>query len=150
MRSLSGCTPGEKPNQPFPFLFNASLKVDFQGSRDTSNGGLILVRELDERLGLSELIDQHLTDARDRELLARAAAESVYSGVGVRRGVAKSRPQMGQFWAVLVWMADRGECSRRKSLYSIRTSETGVLWCSFQSQNGNSGLSFKHKSCRTG
>jgi hypothetical protein len=22
----------------------------------------------------------------------------------------------------------------------MRTSETGVLWCSFQSQNGNSGL----------
>ena len=53
---------GEKPNQPFQFLFNASLKVDFQGSRVTSNGGLILVREFDERLGLSELIDQHLTD----------------------------------------------------------------------------------------
>jgi hypothetical protein len=26
----------------------------------TSNGGLILVRELDERLGFSELIDEHL------------------------------------------------------------------------------------------
>jgi hypothetical protein len=47
---------GEKQNQPFQLSFNASLKVDFQGSRVTSDGGLILVRELDERLGLSELI----------------------------------------------------------------------------------------------
>jgi len=45
---------GEEQNQPFHLLFNASLKVDFQGSRVTSNGGLILVRELDERLGLEE------------------------------------------------------------------------------------------------
>ena len=55
---------GEKQNQPFQLSFNASLKVDFQGSRVTSNGGLILVRELDERLGFSELIEQHLTDSR--------------------------------------------------------------------------------------
>jgi hypothetical protein len=42
---------GEKQNQPFQLSFNASLKVDFQGSRVTSDGGLILVRELGERLG---------------------------------------------------------------------------------------------------
>jgi hypothetical protein len=52
---------GEKQNQPFQLSFNASLKVDFQGSRVTSDGGLILVRELDERLGFSELIEQRLT-----------------------------------------------------------------------------------------
>ena len=48
---------GEKQNQPFQLSFNGSLKVDFQGSRVTSDGGLILVRELDERLGLEELIE---------------------------------------------------------------------------------------------
>ena len=42
---------GEKQNQPFQLSFNPSLKVDFQGSRVTSDGGLLLVRELDERFG---------------------------------------------------------------------------------------------------
>jgi len=42
------------------------LMVEFQGSRVTSDGGLILVRELDERLGLSDLIAQHLTDPRGK------------------------------------------------------------------------------------
>jgi len=42
---------GENQNQRFQVSFNASLKVDFQGSRVTSDGGLIPVRELDERLG---------------------------------------------------------------------------------------------------
>jgi hypothetical protein len=40
----------EIQDKPFQLSFNTSLKVDFQGSRVTSDGGLILVRELDERL----------------------------------------------------------------------------------------------------
>jgi len=55
---------GERRNGPFQLSFNASLKIDFQGSRVTSDGGLILVRELDERLGFGELITQHLADSR--------------------------------------------------------------------------------------
>jgi hypothetical protein len=53
---------GEKQNGPFQLSFNASLKIDPQGSRVASDGGLIPVRELDERLGFGELIAQHLTD----------------------------------------------------------------------------------------
>jgi hypothetical protein len=34
--------------------------VDFQESRVTLDGGLILVRELDERLGLGKLIAENL------------------------------------------------------------------------------------------
>ena len=55
---------GEKENKPFQLRFNGLLKVDFQGSRVTSDGGLILVRELDERLGLGKLIEEHLNDSR--------------------------------------------------------------------------------------
>jgi hypothetical protein len=74
---------GDKQNQPFQLSFNASLKIDFQGSRVTSDGGLILVRELDERLGFGELIAQHLTDSRrgkNTQLpLADLLRQSVYS-----------------------------------------------------------------------
>jgi hypothetical protein len=55
---------GEKQNQPFQLSFNSSSKVDFQGSRVTPDSGLILVRELDERLGFGDLITRHLTDSR--------------------------------------------------------------------------------------
>ena len=74
---------GEKQNQPFQLSFNASLKIDFQGSRVTSDGGLIVARELDERLGLGDLIAQHLTDSRrgkNTQLpLADLLRQSVYS-----------------------------------------------------------------------
>ena len=37
---------GEQQNQPFQLSFNPSLKVDFQGSRVTSDGGLRLALSL--------------------------------------------------------------------------------------------------------
>ena len=74
---------GDKPDQHFQLSFNASLKVDSQGSRCTSDGGLILVRELDERLGFDDLIAQHLTGSRrgkNPQLpLADLFRQSVYS-----------------------------------------------------------------------
>jgi hypothetical protein len=73
---------GEQQNQPFQLSFNPSLKVDFQGSRVTSDGGLLLVRELDERLGLSELIAEHLTDSRGKNTqlpMADLLRQAVYS-----------------------------------------------------------------------
>ena len=74
---------GEQYHEPFQLSFNNSLRVDFQGSRVTSDGGLMVVRELDERLGFSELIAQHLTDSRrgkNTQLpLADLLRQSVYS-----------------------------------------------------------------------
>jgi hypothetical protein len=45
----------KKQKRPFQRSTNTSLRVDFQGSRVTSDGELILGRELDERLGFGEL-----------------------------------------------------------------------------------------------
>ena len=72
---------GETQNQAFQLSFNPALKVEFQGSRVTSDGGLILVRELDQRLGLSDLIAQHITDPRGKNTqfpLTDLVRQSVY------------------------------------------------------------------------
>jgi hypothetical protein len=81
-RRGGGAAVGETQNQPFQLSFNSSFKVDFQGSRVTSDGGLVLVRELDERFGFGELIERHLTDARGKNTqlpLADLLRQSVYS-----------------------------------------------------------------------
>ena len=73
---------GESEKQPIQLSFNRFLRVAFQGSRVTSNGGLILVRELDERLGFGELIKQYLADPRGKNTrlpLADLLRQSVYS-----------------------------------------------------------------------
>jgi hypothetical protein len=81
-RCGGGQAVGETQNRPFQLSFNSSLKVDFQGSRVTSDGGLVLVRELDERLGLSELMDRYLRDSRRGKNilpLADLLRQSIYS-----------------------------------------------------------------------
>jgi hypothetical protein len=73
---------GESQKQGYQLCFNRFLRIGFQGARVTSNGGLILVRELDERLAFGELIEQHLTDSRAnnaRFSFADLLRQSVYS-----------------------------------------------------------------------
>src|ERR1700680_2321916 len=74
---------GETEQRPFQLSFNSSLRVDFQGARVTSDGGLLVVRELDERLRLSELVDRHLSDSRRGKNiqlpLAELLRQSIYS-----------------------------------------------------------------------
>jgi len=73
---------GDKQNRPFQLSFNGLLKIDFQGSRITSDGGLIFVREMDERLGVGELVERTLIDARGSNTqlpLADLFRQSVYS-----------------------------------------------------------------------
>jgi len=80
--SGGGVAVGERQQQPFELSFNGRLRVDFQGARVTSDGGLLLVRELDERLGFGELIERHLADVRGKNTqlpLADLVRQSVYS-----------------------------------------------------------------------
>ena len=73
-------------NGPFNFRFNSVLRVEFQSARVTSDAGLILVRGLDERLGLSELMDRHLSDSRRGKNiqlpLADLLRQSIYGRFG--------------------------------------------------------------------
>src|SRR5215471_20546853 len=77
-----GAAVGETQKQPFQLSFNGRLRVDFQGARVTSDGGLLPVRELDERLGFGELVERHLTDGRAKNTqlpLTDLVRQSIYS-----------------------------------------------------------------------
>jgi hypothetical protein len=68
-RCGGGAAVGERQEQPFQLSFNSSLWVEFQGSRVTSDGGLLLVCELDKRLRFGKLIERYLTGARGKNTL---------------------------------------------------------------------------------
>jgi hypothetical protein len=48
---------GDARTGPIRLSFNPQLRVEFQGATVTSDAGLLLPRELDERLGLGVLIE---------------------------------------------------------------------------------------------
>src|SRR3989441_7946523 len=55
---------GDATSGPVRLSFNLQLRVEFRGATVTSDAGLLLPRELDERLGLDALIERHFTDPR--------------------------------------------------------------------------------------
>ena len=109
---------GESGKQGFQLSFNRFLRVGFQGSRVTSNGGLILVRELDERLGFSELIDEQRTDSRAnnaRFSFADLLRQSVYSRLAGYEDVNDALHVQRIVWRKNVALEGR-ERSSRKSM----------------------------------
>jgi hypothetical protein len=74
---------GHAESGPVQLPFNSQLRVEFRGATVTSDAGLPLPRELDDRLGLSALIERHVIDprtGRNRQFpLADLFRQSVYS-----------------------------------------------------------------------
>src|SRR5215207_4970358 len=57
-------TSGEAQSAAFGLAFDRRLKLEFHGTKVTSDGGLLACRELDDVLGLSETAGDVLTDTR--------------------------------------------------------------------------------------
>src|ERR1700687_3655350 len=55
---------GDAESGAIQLSFNSQLRGEVRGATVTSDAGLLLTRELDERLGLDALIERHLTDPR--------------------------------------------------------------------------------------
>ncbi len=74
---------GESRKDALRLGFDQTLKVEFHGTKVTSDAGLLAYRELDEVLGLTTMIESQLTDSRTgkntQHGLVALLRQSVYS-----------------------------------------------------------------------
>ena len=64
MSGFRGGITGESFSAPLKVRFDRRLKLQFHGAKLSSNGGLIVFRELDDALGLTEMASWELRDNR--------------------------------------------------------------------------------------
>ncbi len=74
---------GESQQEQLSLGFDAGVRLEFVGSKITSDAGLVAHRELDEKLGLTEMSGQFLTEQRSgrnvQHHLVPLIRQSVYS-----------------------------------------------------------------------
>ena len=74
---------GESQQEPLSLEFDARVRLEFVGSKITSDAGLLAHRELDEKLGLTEMAGEFLTEQRSgrnvQHHLVPLVRQSVYS-----------------------------------------------------------------------
>jgi len=74
---------GEKTKEALKLQFDKRLRLEFHGARITSDAGLLVVRELDEALGLTEKAPDYLSDSRGgrnvQHQIVPLLRQSVYS-----------------------------------------------------------------------
>src|SRR5215207_8339337 len=74
---------GEEGDATLRVAFDHRLKLEFHGSRVTSDAGLLAFRELDDALGLTELAGEALADPRtgqnSRRTLSAQLRQSVFA-----------------------------------------------------------------------
>ena len=81
---MANCTAGRIG---FSDLKRRRLEVDFGGGAVSSDGGLLLLREVDRRLKLTERVAAVVPDPRDPELITHSLRDLIRKRVYAKRPV---------------------------------------------------------------
>ena len=117
-----------KPN--LRVVFDRRLKLEFHGSRVTSDAGLLAFRELDEALGLTEMADDVLVDTRTgrngRHSLTAQLRQAVFGRLAGYEDV-NDADRLGRDPAMRWIIGGRAVSDRGASTSQMGRFETGTM-----------------------
>jgi len=121
---------GEAKKYCFKLGFTDKVKAYFKGSEITSDGGLIAIRELDEKIGLTILAEEYLTDKRyGRNIqhdLTELLRQSIYSRLAGYEDVNDAR-QLRNDPSLRAVLGDRALQRNGSSEATVGKFETEIL-----------------------
>ncbi len=121
---------GESENEPLRLDFDHRLKLDFHGSKVTSDAGLLAYRELDDALGLSGMVGDQLVDPRPgkngQHAMTGLFRRSVFGRLGGYEDV-NDADRLGRDPAMRWIVGGRAVAKRAASTSQMGRFETEVL-----------------------
>ena len=121
---------GEPEAATLRVVFDHRLKLEFHGSKLTSDAGLLAFRDLDDALGLTDLAGQILTDTRTgkngRHTLTAQVRQSVFGRLAGYEDV-NDADRMGHDPAMRWVVGDRAGTQNAASASQMGRFETEVL-----------------------
>lgn len=100
---------GEVQNTQFRLSFNGSVRIEGRGERLTADGGALLLREVDEKLGVTEWLASNLTDTRDPRFIEHSLPELLRArlyAMGLGRGAQDDLDYLRTDPAMLLGVSD--------------------------------------------
>src|SRR5216683_1140079 len=94
---------GAGKKQALRVAFDSRLKLEFHGSKVTSDAGLLAYRELDKALGLTDLGDEMLNDWRTRNNTQHSMVALIRQSI-FSRGVSASRRTSLRCSGLMFWV----------------------------------------------
>ena len=121
---------GEAKKHCFKLGFTDKVKAYFKGSEITSDGGLIAIRELDEKMGLTILAEKYLTDKRNgrniQHDLTELLRQSIYSRLAGYEDVNDAN-QLRKDPALRIILGERALKKNGSSESTVGKFETEIL-----------------------
>ena len=121
---------GESENKPLRLVFDRRLKLEFHGSRITSDAGLLAYRELDDALGLTGMIGDKLVDVRrgknSQHAMTGLFRQSVFGRLGGYEDV-NDADRLGRDPAMRWIVGGRAEAKAAASTSQMGRFETVLL-----------------------